>query len=454
MNPTCTPHLKRHALFFGCVIACAVWLPSACMANATWSTGFDNAGSVVWYGGPGGMPVPTAGWDPTADATNNPNSGSLRCVEQFTGNGDENFNIPILFLDQSNNPVVLDGSIYAGFSFDFRVAPGVAPATNGDYGWLYVYLVTTTNPFVQGLNGPVLIPLSATNWTNFTMHILHSTPGLEQVCGVQFSMFSSTRWGCYFTNTIEFNVDNLMIWTSCCAPAFTQLESMGTPGTSDYRLRWPGQWAGSSLQFSCDLVTWEDTGLETNAVLMGMVFELALPPSVHPPAASGFWRMRLLSSDSMRRKSACRVLRFFIAFCLVKHERHKAPESQATNDFAAAFVFDDGQGFQTVFTQSSAGDGTRVVDGNRDGIACHEFAEPGFAGGATGAGPQQVSHGNDAIEGLTVVREIKEFIAILDERMPSLPHRGVGFKQWLRDGLHQLAHRSFLEQIEGLRVFL
>jgi hypothetical protein len=239
--------------------------------------------------------MPTAGWDATVDATNNPNSGSLRCVEEFTGNGGEYFGVPMLFLDNSNNPVVLDRATYVQFSFDLRVAPGVAPSTNGDYGTLAVEFVTTnlSNPIVWGLNGPVEIPLSATNWTHFAMQVLPSTQGLEQVCGVQFSMFSGPGvWTC-FTNTMAFNVDNLSLRNVCCTPTLTQLVSVGTPGTADYRLRWPRGWVGSSLQFSSNLVTWEDTGLETNAVATGVVFELALPPLILPSAATGFWRMRL-----------------------------------------------------------------------------------------------------------------------------------------------------------------
>jgi hypothetical protein len=299
MNPTCAHHSKWHRLFFGWALACAVWLPWACAAGLNWFTGFDNEGSVAWsYANPFGAPMPTAGWDATLDVTTNLNSGSLRCVEPFTGNGDEYFFVPMLFLDSSNNRVVLNGAAYFEFRFDLRVAPGVAPSTNGDYGFLAVDFVATNtnNLIVRGLTGPVLIPLSATNWTHFAMQVLPSTPGLEQVCGVQFSMFSSTRFGTYFTNTLAFNVDNLSLYGGVCCPpppTLTNLVSVGTPGTPDYRLRWPSGWAGGSLQFSSDLVTWEDTGLESNAVAMGMVFELALPPSIHPPAANGFWRVRL-----------------------------------------------------------------------------------------------------------------------------------------------------------------
>ena len=266
------------------------------LAAATWHTTFDNAGSVAWWWLPAyGSPTPTAGWDGSQDASNFVTSGSLKCAENFTGADAEYFAICLLLLDASNSPVVLSAPNYIRLNFDLKVAPETAPSPHADYGWLVVDFISTSlsNPFVGGLQGPVQLPLSATNWTRFSLPVLVTAPGLDQVCGLRFSMYSSTNTSTWLTNGLTFNIDNLELYTVCCAPPGPFRLTSSWSAAEGYRLSWPIDWAGSLLQTSSDLVHWTDTGWETNALQVGNSLEVVIPLTALPASNNAFWRLRL-----------------------------------------------------------------------------------------------------------------------------------------------------------------
>jgi hypothetical protein len=280
-------------LGLGLALGGVLWPRAA--AAASWQTTFDNAGSVAWWWVPPyGSPTPTAGWDGTQNAGSNPASGSFAWAEVFTSTGFEWCNVPILLLDASNNPMVLDGTVYTALTFDLKVAPGTAPSTSGDYGQLEVGFISTNLAYgyIGGLAGPIQIPLSATNWTRFTLLVNPATPHLERVGAVRFSMYSNTNSWTRSPNTVTFNLDNLALYGTCCPP-WGQLQIIGgqQPGEV-FRLRWPLAWTGVALQASTDLKTWHDTGLETNAVATSDSWEVPIPAGALPSSSNGFWRLR------------------------------------------------------------------------------------------------------------------------------------------------------------------
>jgi hypothetical protein len=130
--------------------------------------GFDTAAGitswVTWWG----PPNPTITWDPTLDASNNPNSGSMRYVENFTGAASEQFMTFGTLANrwQWDGGVVIDGTKYQSLDFDIKIDPSTARTTSGNYGSFEFGLVFSG--WTSHDVATVTIPPSATNWTHYS----------------------------------------------------------------------------------------------------------------------------------------------------------------------------------------------------------------------------------------------------------------------------------------------
>jgi hypothetical protein len=192
----------------GLALAGSVTLGLAQNTNPT--NTFDNAASttsfVTWWG----PPNPIMTWDETLDAGNDPNSGSVRYDQAFTGTASEQF---MTFFTIANRwqwdfGYVLDATTYTNLSFDLKVDASTGQRRNAnDFGWLEIGLCTgSSGPGTTYLPGRA-IPLSATNWTRFDYPLNPTLANIDQVSGFFIKMWSNGD----HTNSLIFNVDNFAI---------------------------------------------------------------------------------------------------------------------------------------------------------------------------------------------------------------------------------------------------
>lgn len=254
---------------------------------------FGNSNSLSAWSVSWGNPNPTLSWDGTLDSRSNAVSGALTVVENFTGAPMEFFAANGLFLDGAGNPVLVDAYRYQYLALDLKVAPGIAPSTNGAFGSIELGVFKTNWSHVP--YGTLAVPLSATNWTHLLVPV-NFQAGTE-VSGLAGLYFQVGSWFSNFTNTLTLHVDNFGFGGGfCCAPPPSFSIEPAVPGPGLW-LSWPVQWPGCHLQAATNLQAgdWHDTGLETNAVSGGDLMRLFVPPSALPSDAAGFWRLRVPS---------------------------------------------------------------------------------------------------------------------------------------------------------------
>ncbi len=148
-------------------------------------------------------------WDSTRDASNNPNSGSLRYEVPFTGAGGDQ----IMTFGTLANRWGWDGGVvlnvigkYNNLSLDLLIDPASPPTKNNDFGTFE--LGFTTDGWGQVNVTNMSPPLSvAGNWMHVVAPINESLAGLEKVNGFYVKIWS----GGVFTNTFMFNIDNVWL---------------------------------------------------------------------------------------------------------------------------------------------------------------------------------------------------------------------------------------------------
>jgi len=210
-NPTPMMTQVRNQQWLSTALCSLGLLASATLSlaqNTNPTNTFDLDGSaasfVTWWG----PPSPLMTWDGTLDAGGDPNSGSVRYEEPFTGTASEQF---MTFFTIANRwgwdgGYVLNATTYTNFSFDIKVDPSSGQRqANNDYGPLEVGLVT------DGWGTIYLptftIPLSATNWTHVDRAVVPSLANIDKVVGYFFKMWSNGA----HTNSLVFNIDNVML---------------------------------------------------------------------------------------------------------------------------------------------------------------------------------------------------------------------------------------------------
>ena len=223
------PHRLLKTALLGLTVAASASLGLA--QNTSPTNTFDTAQSttsfVNWWG-----LAATMTWDSTLDAKNDPNSGSVRYVENFVGAEGEQF---MTFFTIANrwgwdDGYTLDATTYTNLSFDIKVDPSSSQRKdNADYGPLEVGLVT--KGWGQTYLSPTkTIPLSATNWTHIDYPLTPSLANIDKVVGFFVKMWSNGG----HTNTLTFNIDNYMITKPtvevAIPPPTLGITTAGTPG--------------------------------------------------------------------------------------------------------------------------------------------------------------------------------------------------------------------------------
>jgi O-glycosyl hydrolase len=138
-----------------------------------------------WFGGAFSNLV----WDAASDASNNPNSGSMKITANFTGtNGSSQFEVYDGFYGISPP---LSGVQYTNFQCDVRFAQGSATVTNGGvpiFG--HLEFGTTTNTYGQDYFGSVDVPASNTNWVHVSIPLsVQTDPNLQSINNVLIHIY-------------------------------------------------------------------------------------------------------------------------------------------------------------------------------------------------------------------------------------------------------------------------
>jgi hypothetical protein len=156
--------------------------------------------------------------DPTLDAMDDPNSGSLRYAFPFTGDSSEQFMTFGTLHDQwgwDSTTIINCIDNYKNMTLDFKLDPATAPTKNGNFGTLQFGLVYMAGTDWKQIKlADYNIPESATNWTHLIFPIDQSATGLNTVTGYYIYLWS----GGVFTNTLMFNVDNIYLEPSTNEP--------------------------------------------------------------------------------------------------------------------------------------------------------------------------------------------------------------------------------------------
>src|ERR1051326_3103323 len=153
--------------------------------------------------------------DPSLDAANDPNSGSLRYSFPFTGAADEQLMTFGTLHDQwgwDNTTVINIVGNYKNLTLDFKLDPATSPTKNGDYGSLEFGLVLSDWGRIKVATYP--IPTTATTWTHLSFPIDQTAANLEKVTGYYIYMWS----GGAFSTPLMFNVDNIGLEASTNEP--------------------------------------------------------------------------------------------------------------------------------------------------------------------------------------------------------------------------------------------
>lgn len=183
---------------------------------------FDNAESIAswtkWWGGA----VQTYEFDPSMDANNNANSGSLKATIEFdAGNGDNQFALQGGFPENA----VLNGTTYTNLVFNLRWAGTSPQRPSGDFGYLEpgFRAADWSQIWLTGFN---VTP--GDEWIQVTLPINPTASKLDQINGVVLKMWSGASG---HTGTATFWVDNVkLIPSSTEVPRPTLGLSQPDPG--------------------------------------------------------------------------------------------------------------------------------------------------------------------------------------------------------------------------------
>ncbi len=224
--------LRAASLAFVLTAAAVIGQAQSFVNPKTFDTGIGSW--TIWNGW--GLQGSWLTWDPSLDASNDPNSGSLRYDVPFTGDSGDQFMTFGTLHDAwgwDGTTVVNAVGVYTNITFDFKLDPATAPAKDGTFGTLVIGLVTWLGG-ASGWNahqqGTYTIPASATNWTHVTIPIDPTTADADNTVGEYINMWS----GGNFTSTLSFNVDNIYLQPSTNAaplpPPTMALEKAGSSG--------------------------------------------------------------------------------------------------------------------------------------------------------------------------------------------------------------------------------
>ncbi len=188
-------------------------------------------------------------WDSTSDASNNPNSGSMKINLNFNNSG----SIPNQFevYDGFNGiSPPLNGLQYTNFQCDVRFAQGSA-TTNGTFGYLQFGIAVGYN---QDYFGGISVPSSNTNWVHVNINLnATADPNLQSINDVLIHIYGPTMSGAstLWVDNIKF-VGASPVTTNCVVDWNNVHQPIDGFGASS---AWDGSWTTNQadILFSTNL---------------------------------------------------------------------------------------------------------------------------------------------------------------------------------------------------------
>jgi glucuronoarabinoxylan endo-1,4-beta-xylanase len=188
-------------------------------------------------------------WDSTSDASNNPNSGSMKINLNFNGSG----SVPNQFevYDGFNGiSPPLNGLQYTNFQCDVRFAQGSA-TTNGTFGYLQFGIAAGYN---QDYFGGISVPASNTNWVHVSINLdANADSNLQNISDVLIHIYGPTMSGTstLWVDNVKF-VGALPVTTNCVVDwnnVHQQIDGFGASSA------WDGSWTTNqaNILFSTNL---------------------------------------------------------------------------------------------------------------------------------------------------------------------------------------------------------
>ena len=252
--------------------------PSGANGNS-YAAGQINNVWVNWFG----SAFQSAEWDPSADASSNPASGSLKITAVFDGTG----SIPDQFEVYDGilgiNPPV-SGALYTNFQCDVRFAP-TSPTVSDGSQLVYGYLqFGVHNGYAQDHFGGITVPVGVTNWVHVSLPINAATdPALTNITDVLIHIYGPAFGSPGLRGTTTLWVDNISFTGPAVPPAncvvnWTELhQNIDGFGASS---AWTGSWTaaqadmffstnnGIGLSFLRNHIAPDGTTIETNIMQM------------------------------------------------------------------------------------------------------------------------------------------------------------------------------------------
>jgi hypothetical protein len=251
---------------------------------------FDSADEVLawtrWWGAAG----QTYEFDPSVDAKNNPNSGSLKATIDFnlaSNTGDNQFAVVAGFPDGAT----LDGTQFTNLVFDLKWDPTSPKTPSGNFGSLeFGFRDSNFGQIWLSPTSPITVTAPATNngWLHVVAPIDPTAKGVDAITGVVLKMWSGDP-NSGMTGTATFWLDNVLLAanTNQALPAPTLSLQKAQPGLQIFASKSASQyqrqnirtvnpnysWVGSSqpVTYSLTITNYPDTnhtGFQTQIFLV------------------------------------------------------------------------------------------------------------------------------------------------------------------------------------------
>jgi glucuronoarabinoxylan endo-1,4-beta-xylanase len=148
-------------------------------------------------------------WDPNTDANSNPNSGSMKIIANFDGNGAIPNQFEIFDGYNGINPPI-SAVQYTNFQCDVRFDPGSATVVyNGTSVFGYL-MFGTRNGYNQDYFGGIMVPASNTNWVHVSFPLnAASDTNLTNITDVLIHIYGPSLGSPGLSGTVTLWVDNI-----------------------------------------------------------------------------------------------------------------------------------------------------------------------------------------------------------------------------------------------------
>lgn len=233
-------------------------------------------------------------WDSTSDASNNPNSGSMKIIANFDGNG----SIPNQFEVYDGLTGILpplNGLQYTNFQCDVRFDPNSATVTNGGvatFGFLQFGIAVGFN---QDYFGGVSIPATNANWVHVSINLdANSDTNLQSISDVLIHIYGPYLGSPGLAGVSTLWVDNIKfvgappVATNCLVDwnnVHQRIDGFG--GASAFGSSWTTNEADLFFSTNLGVVTYDIFGVpyQNNGVGLSLLRSRIVPASSTSPSA-------------------------------------------------------------------------------------------------------------------------------------------------------------------------